>query len=76
MTVGEVVKFVEGPQVPVECMIGRTVKGCRLLDNCVFMGMWKRAAKAVSDVYDGTTFQDLLDEEAKSGNAASLTYSI
>ena len=76
MTVGEVVRFVEGPQVPVECMIGRTVKGCRLSGRCVFMGMWKRAAKAVSDIYDGTTFQDLLDEEIKMESAASLTYSI
>lgn len=76
ISVGEVVRFVEGPQVPVECMIGRTVKDCRLMGKCVFMGMWKRAARAVSDVYDGTTFQDLLDEQIKMENAASLTYSI
>ncbi len=76
ITVGEIVKFVEGPLVPVECMIGGTVKNCRLLGNCVFEGMWRRAARAVADVYDGTTFQDLLDEEKKRENAASLTYSI
>lgn len=76
MMVGEIVQFVEGPLVPVECMTGKAARECTLYGNCVFLGMWKRAAKAVSDVYDQTSFQDLIDDEARRQNAASLTYSI
>jgi len=76
LTVGEIVEFVEGPLVPVECMTGKASKECSLSGNCVFLDMWKRAAKAVSDVYDRTSFQDLVDEETRRQSSVSLTYSI
>jgi DNA-binding IscR family transcriptional regulator len=38
--------------------------------------MWKRAAKAVSDVYDQTSLQDLVDDDKKMPKAAFLNYSI
>ncbi len=76
VTVGEIVKFVEGPQVPVACMTDKDARGCILYGNCVFMDMWRRVEKAVSDVYDQTSFQDLVDDETKMRSTASLTYSI
>ncbi len=76
VTVGEIVKFMEGPQVPVACMTDKDAGGCILYGNCVFIGMWKRVAKAVSEVYDETSFQDLVDDETKMRSTASLTYSI
>ncbi len=69
-------QFVEGPLVPVECMTGMSARSCTLSGNCVFLDMWKRAAKAVSDVYDRTSFQDLVDDEARRQKATALTYSI
>jgi len=77
VTVGEIVKFMEGPQVPVACMTNKDAQeGCILYGNCVFMGMWRRVAEAVSDVYDRTSFQDLVDDATKMRSTASLTYSI
>jgi Rrf2 family cysteine metabolism transcriptional repressor len=74
--VGEIVQFVEGPIAPVACMADECAGECSLRDNCVFIGMWKRVAKALSDVYDGTSLQDLLEDAEKMREAASLTYSI
>jgi Rrf2 family transcriptional regulator, cysteine metabolism repressor len=76
VTVGEIVQFLDGPLVPVACMAEKAAKECLLHGNCVFIGMWQRAAKAVSDVYDLTSFQDLIDDETGMGTAASFTYSI
>jgi Rrf2 family cysteine metabolism transcriptional repressor len=76
VTVGEIVEFMEGPLVPVACMTDKTSGGCSLHGSCVFIGMWKRAAKAVSGVYDQTSFQDLMDDEIRMRDADSLTYSI
>jgi Rrf2 family protein len=76
LSVGEIVQFVEGPLVPVECMTGMSARECAFSGKCVFIDMWKRAAKAVSDVYDGTSFQDLVDDEARRQKAPALTYSI
>jgi Rrf2 family protein len=74
--VGEIIQFMEGPQVPVACMTGGAAGECSLHGNCVFIGMWKRVEKALSDVYDQTSFQDLVEDEKKMRKAASLTYSI
>jgi len=74
--VGEIIQFMEGPQVPVACMTDLAAAACSLQGNCAFIGMYKRAAKALSDVYDRTSFQDLVDNDTKMRNAASLTYSI
>jgi len=74
--VGEIVQFVEGPLVPVACMTDKSDEKCSLQGNCVFIGMWERAAKAVSEVYDQTSFQDLVEEETMMQKSASVTYSI
>lgn len=76
LTIGEILLCMEGPQVPVACMTDRGARLCSLHGKCVFLGMWTRAAQAVSDVYDRTSFQDLVDDETRMCNAASLTYSI
>lgn len=61
--VGEIIRFIEGPIAPVECVEGES--GCPLRSDCVFLPMYKKVSEAVSDVYDGTTFQDLMDQEEK-----------
>jgi Rrf2 family transcriptional regulator, cysteine metabolism repressor len=76
VTVGSIVEFVEGPIVPVACMTDKNAGECVLHGKCVFIRMWKQAAKAVSDVYAQTTFQRLVDEEAKMQKDASFAYSI
>jgi len=76
VTIAEIVQFVEGPIVPVACRAGKIAGECALHRNCVFIEVWKQAAKAVSDVYEQTTFQHLVDDEAKMRRAASFAYSI
>lgn len=76
LMVGEIVQFIDGPLVPVACMTEKAARECALHGNCVFIKMWTRAAKAVSDVYNTTSFQDLVDDHAGMQSSASLTYSI
>jgi Rrf2 family transcriptional regulator, cysteine metabolism repressor len=77
LMVGEIVQFIEGPLVPVACMAStEAAEGCALHGRCVFLGMWKRAAAAVSDVYDRISFQNLVDDEERMQKTASFTYSI
>ena len=63
LTVGEVIRFVDGPIAPVRCVTEAERADCPLLAGCALIGMWRRARDAVSHVFDNTTFQDLLDEE-------------
>ena len=65
LSVGEIIRFVEGPVAPVACVTDTTTDTCPLRGSCVFMSMWKEAQKAMENVYDNTTFQDLIDREAQ-----------
>jgi Rrf2 family transcriptional regulator, cysteine metabolism repressor len=78
LTVGEVIRFIEGPLGPVACLDGseRDEERCALYGECVFMPMWEKAEHAISDVYDGTTFQSLVEQEKKKSKKAESTYSI
>ncbi len=75
LTVGAVIRVVEGPLAPVTCLANRAGSTCRLRGTCVFLGMWERAGQAASAVYDGTTFQSLVEEEERRKDAQP-TYAI
>jgi Rrf2 family cysteine metabolism transcriptional repressor len=62
LTVGEVICFVQGPVAPVECTAQGGDKHCPLTEDCIFTTVWDRISKAITDVYDTTTFGDLLEE--------------
>jgi len=62
VTVGEVIRFVQGPLVPVYCMTERGEGRCPFERNCPFHAMWERARDALAEVYDNTTFRDLIRE--------------
>ncbi len=65
LTVGDVIEFVQGPVVPVECMVGSYSADCLLVDKCVFAPMWEKVRAAISEIYDATTFEGLVEDAQK-----------
>ncbi len=76
INVGEVIGFVEGPFGPVSCVAGEGGTSCPIHEHCVFVPMWQKVKDAVSKVYNGTTFQSLLDEEVRMRSEYVPTYAI
>jgi len=76
LTVGQVLRFVEGPLSPVECMVDGKKVPCSMYGHCAFRSLWKRAEKALEEVYDGTTFEELVKEEANDCRERGADYSI
>lgn len=76
LAVGEVIRFVDGPIGPVACVAGDPSDRCPLRGSCVFMPMWKKAQRAIAEVYDNTTFRDLLDEAVQDRGECVLSYVI
>jgi Rrf2 family cysteine metabolism transcriptional repressor len=76
LTIGDVMQFVQGPVVPVSCMEGTAKGRCPLYGNCVFLPMWEQVQQAISNVYDDTTFQALLDHQEEQDGKFILSYSI
>ncbi len=64
LAAGAIIRFVDGPIDPVKC-IGGGGTDCPLYGNCAFIDMWSRAHDAVAEVYDTTSFQDLVDAESQ-----------
>jgi Rrf2 family cysteine metabolism transcriptional repressor len=62
ITVGEVLRFLDGPIAPVGCVSQSQPKECVLLGDCAFFDVWTDVRQAISDVVDRTTFADLVQK--------------
>jgi Rrf2 family protein len=63
LTAGDIIRQIDGLGKPVKCIVGGGVS-CPMRGNCAFEKMWDDAGDALSKIFDGTTFQDLLDRHA------------
>ena len=62
ITVGEIIRFIQGPIGPVDWADEVWEQG-PLEKRCVFLPLWRQVREAVSEIYDSTTFGDLLERE-------------
>jgi Rrf2 family protein len=78
LTVGDVIRFVQGPIAPVDCVpaVSGGKERCALHGDCVFVTLWDRVQKAMSGVYDTTTFQDLVEQEKERKREYIPSYTI
>jgi Rrf2 family cysteine metabolism transcriptional repressor len=62
ITVGDVVRALEGPISPVECTAEDYVSGtCEREPFCLSRSVWQRVKESIDAVLDSTTLQDLVD---------------
>jgi Rrf2 family protein len=75
LTIGEIMRSIDGPIAPVDCVSQTQPKECAFHGACHFYGFWGRVRQAISDVVDQTTFADLIREnqERKRGFVADYT---
>jgi Rrf2 family transcriptional regulator, cysteine metabolism repressor len=62
LTIGEIMRYIDGPIAPVDCVSRSRPKVCEFPGGCQFYGFWGRVRQAISDVVDQTTFADLIQE--------------
>ena len=75
ITVGQIIRFIDGPTAPVRCVDDPSGAGCSLHGRCVFVGLWLRVRDAIDEVYDGTTIADLVAQE-QAAPAGAMSYCI
>ena len=61
ITLGEVVRFIDGPIEPIAC-VEKGYTGCTDVYKCVFRGIWSDVGKAASEVVDNITFEKLVSK--------------
>jgi Rrf2 family cysteine metabolism transcriptional repressor len=64
ITLGEVVRAMDGPLAPISCVSvsGYMECGCPDPAACGLRAVWKQARDAVAAILDGTTFADIRDQ--------------
>lgn len=75
ITVGEVIRILEGPLAPVPCVSQtayRKCEECRDESTCAIRVVMKQVRDAMANILDNTTLMDLL----KGGKNAALSYVI
>jgi len=73
ITLGDIIKFVDGPIEPIACVDAR-YKGCSDSGPCVLRGVWQDVSRSISRIIDNVTFEDLIRKRKKA--SLNLLYQI
>ncbi len=65
VTVGDVIRFMDGPISPVDCHREPPGNDCPLRGGCVFRSLWDDAREALVRVYDTRSLRDLVEQEQR-----------
>jgi len=73
ITIGEVLRIIDGPTEPISC-VNESYSKCVDIRKCVFKNIWKKVSQATSNIVDNINFQDLVFQVNSAKEA--LMYSI
>jgi len=62
ITAGEIVRCLEGPLSPTDCVNENDPEHCTRADYCVTRLLWEKVREAMAGVLDNTTLEDLCKE--------------
>ena len=72
ITLGEIVRLIEGPTAPITCVSKSCYTKCDFESNCVLKNVWQEVREKINEVVDKTTYQDLVDRvKAQSTDAVN-----
>ena len=60
ITLGEVVRFIDGPIEPIAC-VEKGYAGCTDIYKCVFRKVWLDVGKCTSEIVDNISFEELVN---------------
>jgi Rrf2 family protein len=81
LTVGEIIRLMDGPLAPSPCAsqsahVPCPAYRCPTESSCVLRGLWTDVREAIAGVLDETTFADLAERQRDVAGATGGTYAI
>ncbi len=76
ITVGDIIRLVDGPFDPVKCIDDKNVPTCPLHGRCALISLWSRAKTAIEEVYDSATLKHLVEQEKELRHIENHDYCI
>jgi len=73
ITLGQVIRYIDGPIEPIAC-VEKGYSNCVDLRKCVFKNIWQKVACATSEIIDQVNFADLASQITHKQDA--LVYAI
>lgn len=65
ITAGEIIRCLEGPLGPTDCVNEDAPENCSRADTCVTRVLWEKVRDSVADVLDNTSLEDLCKDADK-----------
>lgn len=72
ITVGDIIRILEGPIAPVECVNEVNPEECNRADYCVTRIIWAKVRDAITGVLDSYSLADLAEESGKLSQKGSV----
>ncbi|WP_432401108.1 RrF2 family transcriptional regulator [Wukongibacter sp. M2B1] len=76
ITVGDVLRTLEGPIAPSDCVIENEESDCSRVDYCITRVIWEKIKESIDSVIDSISLQDMVDDHKKLHNDDSIMYYI
>ncbi|SCG83255.1 BadM/Rrf2 family transcriptional regulator [Proteiniborus sp. DW1] len=76
ITVGDVIRALEGDIAPSECVRDENTGKCIKEDYCVTKNVWIKIRNSINDVIDSITLQDMVDDFIRTNGKKGYMYYI
>lgn len=70
ISVAEVIRAMDGPLAPIDCVSVTAHELCPKEEGCVLKGLWKETRDAIAGILERTTFADLVQRTKASRKTA------
>lgn len=74
ITIGEVIRVMDGPLAPIGCVSKSAYEKCPREDGCGVRNVWLEVRDAIAGVLDNKTFADLVSEGCSRSATALMFY--
>lgn len=62
ITLGDVIRYMEGSVYPISCVDCDNPSPCRELSSCVFAPVWREVGDSISHIIDSINFETLKED--------------
>jgi Rrf2 family transcriptional regulator, cysteine metabolism repressor len=76
ITMGEIIRLMEGPTSPITCVSKSGHDKCGFEKKCALRCYFAEIRDRINDVVDKTTFQDIADKARQLNSSSAIDYSI
>ncbi|MDA8227263.1 MAG: Rrf2 family transcriptional regulator [Desulfitobacterium hafniense] len=70
--IGDIIRVLEGPIAPVDCVSEEDPESCHKAEFCVTRTVWEKVRNSIAEVLDSITLEDMLNDAAKLESDRSL----